>query len=644
MDTFSVIVNIDMWQKNKSSAALILCTAERIKFKGMRFVYYCLAAMSFVFSGASFLPAQDVQVLETRADGSVLLGHRQIAFSSVAPAVGGVTVSVDDTLRLQRMDGFGASLTDSSASLLLQLPSAQRDELMQEIFAPSGPLGLTLLRQPIGASDFSAHGDYSYDDPQGEKSDPLLAHFGTATDGPTLFPLLREALHLNPQLRFMVLPWSAPAWMKDSHTLHGGSLENGYLTVYARYLARTVEAYSAEGLPVFAMALQNEPLNENPSYPTQHMGPEQEARLAAALQPLLWQAGRNPLLLGYEHNWNNLDYPAKLLGEAAQLTSKGGAPLFAGISFHCYAGNESAQLAFLRDHPNNGVWFTECSGTNRTSFADDLLWQAQHLLLGAPLNGARSVMFWNLALNPHGGPHNGGCGDCRAVFTVESHDGSWLMHRNVEYYELAHAAPFVHSGAMRVAARAGAAAELETVAFQNPDGTLVLLVLNAAPREMRMTVQWRGQYAVYTAPGRSLMTFRWGTPIPVVEEGTYRICAASSGERCLEAVPGTSVPELREAPTESVVNARQIWTVHRLADKRFEIRNVSTAQSLGIAAGGMLTSAAVDGGHIVPLFLHPQANGVCLAPGQQSICVTAAGSSTRLGATDLLYLFAPLAW
>jgi len=610
----------------------------------MRFVCYCLVAMSFAFSGASFLHAQDVQVLETRADGSVLLGHRQIAFSSVAPAVGAATVNVDDTLRLQRMDGFGASLTDSSASLLLQLPGAQRDELMQEIFAPSGPLGLTLLRQPIGASDFSAHGDYSYDDPRDAKSDPLLSNFGTATDGPTLFPLLREALHLNPQLRFMVLPWSAPAWMKDSHTMRSGSLENSYLPVYAHYLARTVEAYAAEGLPVFAVALQNEPLNENPSYPTQHMDPEQEARLAVALRPLLWQAGRNPLLLGYEHNWNNLDYPAKLLGEAAQLTPKGAAPLFAGISFHCYAGNESAQLAFLRDHPNNSVWFTECSGTNRTNFADDLLWQAQHLLLGAPLNGARSVMFWNLVLNPHGGPHNGGCGDCRAVFTVESHDGRWLVHRNVEYYELAHAAPFVHSGAVRVSARTGEAAELETVAFQNPDGTLVLLVLNTAPREMRLNVQWHGQYAAYAAPGRSLMTFRWGTPVPVVEDGMYRICAASSGERCLEAVPGSSAPEPREAAPGPVISVRQLWTVHRLADGRFEIRNVGTAQSLGIAAGGMLTSAAVDGGHVVPLFLHPQADGVCLAPGPQPACVMTAGSSTGLGATDLLYLVAPLTW
>jgi len=632
-----------MWHKNKSSAICTLYTAQRIKFKGMRFVCYCLVATSFVFCGVSFLSAQDVQVLETRADGSVLLGHRQIAFGSAAPEAGAVTVSVNDTLRLQRMDGFGASLTDSSVSLLLQLPSAQRDELMQEMFDPSGPLGVTLLRQPIGASDFSAHGDYSYDDPQGAKPDPSLKHFGTATDSQMLFPLLREALHLNPQLRFMVLPWSAPAWMKDSHTMHDGSLENIYLTVYARYLARTVEAYAAEGLPVFAMALQNEPLNENPSYPTQRMDPVQEAQLAAALQPLLWQGGRNPLLLGYEHNWNNLDYPAKLLAEATQLTPKGAAPLFAGISFHCYAGNESAQLAFLRDHPNNSVWLTECSGINRTGFAEDLLWQAKHLLLGAPLNGARSVLLWNLVLNPHGGPHNGGCGDCRAAFTVEPHAGSWLVHRNVEYYELAHAAPFIHPGAVRVAARAGAAAELETVAFQNPDGTLVLLVLNIAPRETRLTLQWKGQNASYTAPARSLMTFRWGTAAPVVEEGTYRICAASSGDRCLEAVPGSSSLELGEAATEPAMGARQLWTLHRLGDNRFEIRNVATAQSLGIAAGGMLVSLAVDGGHVVPLSLHRQAEGVCLAPGQQPVCVKVAATVTDLHASDLLNLVASLA-
>jgi len=580
--------------------------------------------------------AQTVQVLETRADGSVLLGHHQIAFGNQALGAGTVTIAIDESMSFQKMDGFGASLTDSSAALLMQLPPDQRKQLMQELFDPAGPLGLTLLRQPIGASDFSAHGNYSYDDPPESKPDPSLAHFNTAIDAHTLFPLLREALHLNPQLRFVILPWSAPAWMKDSHAMNSGSLLSSDIPVYAQYLSRAVESYAAEGLPVYAMALQNEPLNENPSYPTQHMGPDQEAQLAAALRPLLWHDGRDPLLLGYEHNWDNLDYPSKLLADAAQLVPKGTPPLFAGISFHCYAGDESAQLAFLRAHPEAGIWFTECSGTNRSLFADDLLWQAHHLLLGAPLNEARSVLLWNLVLDPHGSPRNGGCGDCRALITVEPHDGGWSVHRNVEYYELAHAAPFIHPEALRIAAKVEAGHDLQTVAFKNLDGTVVLLVLNSAPREMHTTIQWQGKAAVYTAPPRSLITLQWGIPHPVLSEGTFRIAADATGQHCLGATAGGHAPELGACSAEPV--ARFLWNFHRLSEGRFEVRNVATAQSLAIGPKGELATLTLDGDHIAPLGLSQQANGFCLLGKIGGACTTLAPNANALQAGTLLHL------
>jgi len=387
------------------------------------------------------------------------------------------------------------------------------------------------------------------------------------------------------------------------------------------------------------MALQNEPLNENPGYPTQHMDPVQEAQLAAILQPLLSKGGRKPLLLGYEHNWNNLDYPSALLAESARITPKGSGPLFAGISFHCYAGDESAQLAFLRAHPDTGIWFTECSGTNRTSFDGDLLWQAQHLLLGAPLNGARSVLLWNLVLNSHGGPHNGGCGDCRALFTVEPHGASWSIHRNVEYYEMAHAAPFVHPGAVRVAAMASVGHEIETVGFRNPDGTLVLLVLNSAPRGVRLSIQSKGRAAAYIAPARSLLTFTWGVPVPTLTDGTYRLCTDAAGDRCLEAVSGTQNLSLRPASTDVEAAARQLWTLHRLADGRFEIRNVATAQSLALAAGKLAT-ITVDAGHVVPLSLHPQGDEICVGAVSGYICTPVATGNAEAHSGNLLHLLA----
>jgi len=359
------------------------------------------------------------------------------------------------------------------------------------------------------------------------------------------------------------------------------------------------------------------------------------------LRPLLWHDGRDPLLLGYEHNWDNLDYPSKLLADATQLAPKGAPPLFAGISFHCYAGNESAQLAFLREHPGAGIWFTECSGTNRTLFADDLLWQARHLLLGAPLNEARSVLLWNLVLDPHGSPHNGGCGDCRALITVEPHDGGWSVHRNVEYYELAHAAPFIHPEALRIAAKAEASHDLQTVAFKNLDGTVVLLVLNSAPRETHMTIQWQGKAAAYTAAPRSLITLHWGTPHPVLSEGTYRIAADAESQRCLGATASGHAPELESCSVEA--SARLLWSFRRLADGRFEVRNVATAQSLAIGSKGELVTLALDGGHVAPLGLSQKANGFCLLGKAGTACIEQVASPSVLQTGGLLYLAPALA-
>jgi glucosylceramidase len=591
-----------------------------------------------IFAVPVLLPAQNVQVLETRADGSALLAHRQTAFAETKSASQEkVTLTIDPSARLQQMDGFGGSLTDSSASLIMSLPPAQRDELMREIFDPSGPLGLTLLREPIGASDFSSQGDYSYDDVPSGQTDPSLQHFSVAPDERNVFPLLREALHLDPQLRIMALPWSAPAWMKTSHTMKGGSLADSLVPVYAQYLERTVEAYAAEGLPLFALALQNEPLNENLTYPTQLMKPEQEIQLAKALKPLLNHAGRTPLLFGYEHNWNNLEYPNTLLAQTTPATAVATPPLFAGISFHCYAGNESAQLMLLRDHPETSVWFTECSGVNGTSFGADLLWQSHHLLLGAPLNGARSVLLWNLVLDPHGSPHNGGCHNCRALLTMEAHAGKpTTFQRNVEFYVLAHAAPFVHPGATRVAAAFHGEQGLLSTAYENADGTYAVLVLNEGPADTKMQLLWKDRALSYTVPGRSLLTFTWGDPHRALVEGTYAIALSPDGATVLQASRGAGVPDI----VPGNASPAQLWTLKRLADDKFEVRNLATAQSLALTPRGGITTISLDAEHVAIVHLHLEDTGICLVATTTQACGTE-NNHLPLVPNQLLYLVAP---
>ena len=631
--------NVNKMALNKSCIHPLSAMRECVHFREMRFCSIVLAVVISLFCFLPMVAAQTIQVLETRADQTALLARHQISFGSADPGPHKATIRVDERIRFQSMDGFGASLTDSSASILSALSPKQREDLMHEMFDPRGPLAITLLRQPIGASDFSAHGDYSYDDPPGNKPDLSLANFGPGSDEQNLFPLLREATHLNPQLRFILAPWSAPAWMKGSHVMNGGSLEDQFLPVYAQYLARSVDLYAAEGLSAFALALQNEPLNENDTYPTQHMAPSQEVKLASLLRLLLWKNGRSPLLLGYEHNWDNLDYPLGLLDQAQRVVTPGSLPLFAGISFHCYAGNESAQLALLKSHPEAGIWLTECTSTNETSFADDLLWEARHLLLGSPMNGARSVLFWNLLLNTHGGPHNGGCQDCSAVLRTEVRGEALSVQRGATYYELAHAAPFIHPGATHIASSVSDDAELQTVAFQNLDGTIVLLALSQAPRQTSIAIAWSGRTATYTVPPRSLMTFFWGDALPVVAEGTYHICSDAGGRECLEAQAGSSMAQWSALKEDPGVRSRQLWTVHRLPGNRFEIRNLATAQVLVVTDGSQMNTLSLDGSHVAPLTLELQADTVCfLALGLRSCAPSAVAFEMPQAGTWLHFL------
>jgi glucosylceramidase len=212
-----------------------------------------------------------------------------------------LTISVDPSRRYQRMDGFGASITDSSATLLAGLSPAVRRATMRDLFARNG---LSFLRQPMGASDFVAGPHYTYDDVPAGRTDYRLRHFSIAHDRKQILPLLRRALALNSKLKVMGTPWSPPAWMKTNQSLVGGRLIDSprIYDAYARYFVKFVRAYKRAGVPIYALTLQNEPQNRKPNaYPGMDMPVRQEAKLIEALGPKLQRAGLRTKLLGYDH-------------------------------------------------------------------------------------------------------------------------------------------------------------------------------------------------------------------------------------------------------------------------------------------------------------------------------------------------------
>jgi glucosylceramidase len=184
----------------------------------------------------------------------------------------------------------------------------------------------------------------------------------------------------------------------------------------------------------------------------------------------------------------------------------------AGTSFHCYAGSPSAQSKVKLVASAKDIWFTECSGITSTKFASDLLWNAQHLLIAATRNWARSVSLWNLALDQNSGPKNGTCSNCRGVVTIDDSVSPAQITFNVEYYILGHLGKFVVPGARRIDSNTFGAGSIQDVAFQNPDGSIVLLALNSAATAGTFTISFDGQSFDYTLPGGAVATFKWNQP------------------------------------------------------------------------------------------------------------------------------------
>ena len=314
--------------------------------------------------------SNSVQMVETTGDESALLEAQPDPAWHAGKGSSDLVVTVDESVRYQQMDGFGASLTDSSAWLIWnQLTKEQRSTLMQQLFSPDEGIGISLLRQPMGASDFSASGNYSYDDIPTGQVDVGLNDFSIAHDTAYIIPLVKQARSLNPSLNVVALPWSSPAWMKTIDIMNGGNMNTAYNASLAQYFVLFLQAYQAEGIPIYAISVQNEPLNATLSYPSEYLAAADEAAfIANDLGPALQGAGLGSVkIFAYEHNWDHPEYAETVLGGPASS-------FVAGSSFHCYAGDESAQSGVKTLFPDKDIWLTECSGTVGSSFAGDLVW------------------------------------------------------------------------------------------------------------------------------------------------------------------------------------------------------------------------------------------------------------------------------
>ncbi|MET9830402.1 discoidin domain-containing protein [Streptomyces sp. NPDC006385] len=463
-------------------------------------------------ASAEAAPGTKASVWVTNPSTKTYLAKQPAVTWRTGPAPSGTedsTITVDTTRKYQPMTGFGASFTDSSAWLVgTKLNSSQRNALMRDLFSRRDGIGLSALRQPMGATDFTVNGNYSYDDMPAGQEDPTLANFTIAHDRSYTIPLLKQARQINPRLSLMATPWSPPGWMKTSDSMNGGRLKPDAYQPLADYFAKFLKAYAAAGVPVRYITPQNEPLHEPSTYPGMYLPADQAKTFVTDyLAPTLRKQGLSTGILGYDHNWDVTSYPESFYADPAT------AQQVTGTAWHCYAGGPEAvvaQTVVHNDYPNKPAFQTECSGGNWEGDEQGAFAGVMDNVINGPRNWAQSIIRWNIALDAGDGPTNNGCQGCRPVVTVSPNtDGKWTYTPTADYWGLAHASKFVQPGARRVASNTLGKGSIEDVAFTNPDGSTALVTYNSGSTARTFTVGWGDHHFTYTLAAGAAATFTW---------------------------------------------------------------------------------------------------------------------------------------
>ncbi|MFD8807671.1 ricin-type beta-trefoil lectin domain protein [Streptomyces sp. NPDC059597] len=496
------------------------------------------------------------------------------AFSS-GTGGSGENITVDEGTRYQTFTGGGASFTDTAAWLMNSsgaLSQSTRDATMRKLFSPTDGIGLSFLRNPMGASDLARSG-YTYDDVPAGQTDPSLAKFSIAHDLADVAPLTRQALQLNPSLTVMASPWTAPAWMKDSGSLNGGWLKAEDYGAYASYFVKYLQAYRDQGVNVSYVTAQNEPTCCS-GYPSMSWNAGGLAYFTKSeLLPRLQQAGLSTKVLAHDWNWDSYDsYAAQTVDDAAVRSH----PNFGGIAWHGYGGDVAKQTTVHDQYPDLDAFATEHSGG--TWIADQQREDMSNII-DYTRNWAKSVTKWSLAVDQNMGPHNGGCGTCTGLITV--HDGdsrSGSVDYTVEYYDMGHLTKFVRPGAQRIASTASSA--VPNVAWRNPDGSKALIAYNGGSSAKPVTINWGGQHATYSLPARTSATFTWsGTPSG---DGARTGAFAGLAGKCLDVAGGSSANGTAVQLYDCNGSTAQQWTVSadgsvRALGKCLDVTSASTA-------------------------------------------------------------------
>jgi len=406
---------------------------------------------------------------------------------ATAAAGGAATVTVDTTQQYQTVLGVGSSLEESTIYNLSRMSAAGRDAALRALVDPVTGAGFDVVRITLGTSDFTSHDFYTYDD---GAADPTLSRFSIQRDiDYHIISTLQQALAINPNLKIFASAWSAPPWMKTSNAIVGGSLLSQYIPTLATYYGKAVRAYAAQGVPIFGLTLQNEPLFSPADYPGMLVSADQERQLAKAVRAEL----PTTKIWAFDHNFSEgVSYAAGVLTADARSSVD-------GIAFHDYAGDPSAMATVKATYPEKDVLMTERSVWG-TAGADRIVQYFR--------NQATLYEGWVSMLDQNRSPErwSGSPDPTMLVQSTSNPDTFWKLP---DYNMIAQFSKYVQAGAKRVASGYGSTGTVTDVAFVNPDNSLVTVVVNQTAAGQSFTLRAGARQFTATLPAKTTGTYVW---------------------------------------------------------------------------------------------------------------------------------------
>ncbi len=466
----------------------------------------------------------DFEVYETSAEGNKLT-----KLNSFADADSVIQVNLDPEETYQKITGIGGSFTEASAYLLNQMSGENRNRILEAYFGDSGAR-YSLTRTHINSSDFSL-GNYSY----APEKDKELKNFSIDEDRDDIIPMIRDAMEISTDgFKVMSSPWTAPPWMKDNKDWKGGKLLPEYYDTWALFFSKYLTAYEEEGIDVWAITVENEPLGNDSNWESMHYTPEEMNEFVKNhLGPRLNDDGHEDVLIfGYDQNRE----PELIEWVDGMFDDEDAARYYDGTAVHWYGSTyeifaDELQYAHQKapdkyliqtEATVDGIkprwkdeedwyWAKEATDWGYTWAPEDRkylhpkyvpVFRYARDIIGSLNNWVDGWIDWNMVLDREGGP-NWAQNWCNAPVIVDPQADE--VYFTPLYYTMAHFSRYIRPGAVRIG-HSFEDDELLLTAVKNPDGIIAVVMLNQGEKPKGLSIELNGKSATFAIAGKAVQT------------------------------------------------------------------------------------------------------------------------------------------